>query len=255
MGFSNMWMSEPWMIRLLEIVVPISKGSFIDVGVNVGQTLLKLKSVSTEFDYFGFEPNPACIYYVNELVRINGFQHINLIPVGISSETMVGKLYFFDKSAIDSSASIVEHFRPDQKIEKTEYIPIFNTSAIRKNIDLCKIGIIKIDVEGGELEVLTGLGNEIIENQPVILIEILPVYDNKNTKRLERQNKIEQLFKDWKYSIFRVIKQNEQLKNIEEISEFGIHGDLNSCEYVAVPEKLKDEFLNCCMHKLAPYPA
>ncbi len=56
LGFSNMFMSEPWMIDVLKIVIPLSKGSFIDVGVNIGQTLLKLRSVSDEIEYTGFEP-------------------------------------------------------------------------------------------------------------------------------------------------------------------------------------------------------
>ena len=49
------------MIDILKIVLPIENKKFIDVGVNIGQTLLKLKSVSSEIDYIGFEPNPICV--------------------------------------------------------------------------------------------------------------------------------------------------------------------------------------------------
>ena len=45
----------------------IYKG-FIDVGVNVGQTLLKLKSISSEINYLGFEPNPNCVNYLKNLI-------------------------------------------------------------------------------------------------------------------------------------------------------------------------------------------
>jgi hypothetical protein len=60
-GFSNLFISEPWMIDLLKIILPIEKERFIDVGVNIGQTLLKLRSISDNIDYIGFEPNPVCI--------------------------------------------------------------------------------------------------------------------------------------------------------------------------------------------------
>jgi len=253
MGFLNLWMSEQWMIELLEIVTPISNGTFIDVGVNTGQTLLKLKSVSTNIKYIGFEPNPTCIYYVNELIRLNDLRDTELVPVGISSETKVGKLFFYDKSMSDSSASTIEDFRPGEKIERAEYIPLYDINSINETLDLNSAGIIKIDVEGGELEVLMSFEANILNSKPILLLEILPVYKIENSRRLQRQNKIEQLFSDWGYSIHRVDKKNEQLINVHEIKEIGIHGDLNSCEYVAVPKIKLDEFRKSCLKKLPAF--
>ena len=250
-GFLNMWMTEPWMIDLLKIVLPVSEGIFIDVGVNSGQTLLKLKSVSNDIDYVGFEPNPTCIHYVNELIKINEFKNVTLIPAGISVESQIAKLFFFDKSEMDSSASIVKDFRPDHKVEKVEFIPVFNMLTVKQSLEIGKIGVIKIDVEGGELDVLSSMENEIVFNQPIILIEILPAYKEENLVRIQRQNKIQQLFKDWDYTVFRVIKRNEQFIKIEAIAEIGIHGDLNSCEYVAVPKKLQEDFLESSRQKIS----
>jgi FkbM family methyltransferase len=252
MGFLNMWMTEPWMIDLLKIVLPISKGIFIDVGVNSGQTLLKLKSVSNDLEYVGFEPNPTCIHYVNELIKINQFKNITLIPAGISIKSQIGKLFFFDKSEMDSSASIIKDFRPGQKIEKIEFIPVFDMPTVKQSLDNGKIGVIKIDVEGGELDVLSTMKEDIILNQPIILIEILPAYKEDNRIRIQRQNDIQQLFKECNYTFFRVIKKNEQLVKIEEIIEIGIYSDLNSCEYVVVPGTLKEEFLKRSRQTLLP---
>lgn len=53
-GFDNLFMSEPWMIEILNIVLPLDNKGFVDVGVNVGQTLMKLRSVSSETKYIGF---------------------------------------------------------------------------------------------------------------------------------------------------------------------------------------------------------
>ena len=36
--------TEPWMIELLAMLLKEKEGAFFDVGVNVGQTLVKLKS-------------------------------------------------------------------------------------------------------------------------------------------------------------------------------------------------------------------
>ncbi len=43
-GYSNLDMSEPWMTELLRRLVPLCDGGFIDVGVNIGQTLLKVRA-------------------------------------------------------------------------------------------------------------------------------------------------------------------------------------------------------------------
>lgn len=43
------------------------------------------------------------------------------------------------------------------------------------------IGIVKIDVEGGELEVLRGLQGTLARHRPLVVCEILPTYD-ENTE-------------------------------------------------------------------------
>lgn len=193
-------------------------------------------------NYIGFEPNPTCVYYVNCLVQLNNFTNIGLIPVGISTNTELGKLHFYSNTETDSAASIIENFRPNEKVAKTEYIPIFSVEEIARKVEFSNISIIKIDVEGGELEVLKSLESQIVADKPVILIEILPVYTKENVKRLERQNQIADLLKKWNYRINRVIKKNDVLVDVAEIEEIGIHGDLNECEYVLVPAEKQGNF-------------
>ena len=249
-GFSNLFMSEPWMIDILKIVLPIENKKFIDVGVNIGQTLLKLKSVSSEIDYIGFEPNPICVNYAAKLINENNFDNTLIIPSGISDKNEMGVLNFFSQSETDSAASMIEDFRPDQKTFKKEFIPLFNLDSLKNKINLDSISILKIDVEGAELEVLNSFKKEIEEKKPIILIEILPVYNAQNVRRIERQNKIQNMLKDFDYSIFRVIKQDDILLDLQEISEIGIHGNMNDSEYVMVPKVKKEVFKNNCQQRL-----
>src|SRR5687768_15578700 len=66
---------EGWMQKVLDSLNRItnSKGVFVDVGVNIGQTLIKVKSLTTHWDYIGFEPNPNCLQYLYALVNKNAF--------------------------------------------------------------------------------------------------------------------------------------------------------------------------------------
>ncbi len=68
-GFNNLFMSEVWMVQVLEKITKLKHGTFIDVGVNIGQTLIKLRSVDKEREYLGFEPNPLCVFYTEELIK------------------------------------------------------------------------------------------------------------------------------------------------------------------------------------------
>ena len=242
MGFSNVFMTEPWMIKVLQVVIPITKGTFVDIGANIGQTLLKLKSVSNQIEYVGFEPNPNCIFYLNRLVKNNNFKDTHLIPVGIFTDTYLAQLFFYYDDTVDASASILEDFRPKSKIERKEYVPIYSFNKLRQNLNLTKISILKIDVEGAELEVLKSFEEEIIDSQPVVLMEILPVYEIENKKRLQRQDEVQNLFRKWGYYLHRVVKQNDILIEISQIEEIGIHSDLNSCEYIAVPGPRLNDF-------------
>lgn len=242
-GYSNVFTTEPWMIGLLEKILPLKSGIFIDVGVNIGQTLLKLRSVDKEIEYVGFEPNPFCVNYTSKLIALNELKNSILMPFGVSNQTEVGVLNFFHKGNTDSTASIIPEFRPEQKIERKVFIPLFDFSKFDHFVKSDSVGFLKIDVEGAELEVLQSFTEIIKQSNPFILIEILPVYNEQNETRLDRQNKIELLLHDCNYSILRIIKEGDSVAKLEEVKSFGIHSNLDHCDYICVAKSVLNEIL------------
>jgi len=235
LGKENLNVSEQWMCKVLEKLLPLKKGVFVDIGVNTGQTLLKLKAVDLQRNYIGFEPNPNCVFYVQELIRINNFKNVTVFPVGLAEKTQLIELNFFTTAATDSFASIISDFRANSTVCRKEFIPCFKFSDLGlPAID--SISIIKIDVEGAELEVLNTLTQVIKEYRPFILVEILPVYEISNQNRLERQKQIEILFRGLQYQIYRIHKKGGiEIASLELISEVGIHSNLDWCEYILCP--------------------
>ncbi len=235
-------LSEPWMQHILGRLIDADK-IFIDVGMNLGQTLIKVKAVNNSIRYIGFEPNPICVNYTNELIKANNFQNVEIYPVGISENSEVLKLNLYNDSNHDSAASIVEDFRESKSIVKSINVPVFRIS----DLDISgnsKIGIIKIDVEGAELEVLKGFKEKMKSDRPFILIEILPAYSIENTIRVKRQNEIQEILLESRYSIFRINKANKKFIGIAEMQKFDIHSDQNLCEYVFCPSELKTNLKN-----------
>lgn len=239
MGKQNVFPSELWMLTVIERLFLIRKGTFVDIGVNVGQTLLKVRAISTDRRYVGFEPNPACVFYVNELIKINSFKNIAIIPAGVSDVDQLITLNYYSEGILDSSASIVADFR-NQKVYRKEFVACFGYSSFRKVLDVDPIAIIKIDVEGAELQVLQSLNSVIIEQRPFVIIEILPVYEITNIQRLQRQLKIEELFKQATYKALRINKSSNTFTPLDKLE---IDPSIDECDYLFCPEESVQLFL------------
>jgi FkbM family methyltransferase len=242
-GYDNLDLSEPWMTQVLLALRPLFKGDFVDVGVNLGQTLLKAHAVFGEVNYIGFEPNPSCVNYVQEMVRQNELKNFLILPIAIGAKTEVLKLNFFAADKSDSSASIIENFKQNTVPDHFIFVPVFDNSLFERFLPSRNHSILKIDVEGAEMEVLLGLNDWIKSYHPIILLEILPVYSPENLNRLNRQNKIEDLARAWGYKIGR-IKKTDPVK-LETIENIGIHSKIEDCDYVLYHEFITQEITSC----------
>ena len=237
-GWNNIFDNEPWMSRLLEKLLSEKKGLFIDVGANIGQTLIKLKSIAPGVLYYGFEANPVCLFYLNELIKKNNFAGTTIFPVGLSNVTGMASLNFFSKYSDDATASVLDQLRPGSIIEKKEFVYLTSLDELNQHFH-GDISILKIDVEGAELEVLKGAVSTIKNHRPVIIIEILPVYSLTNTWRLERLNELERLILSINYKKVRILKdKNNNLLSLDYIDNIGINSDIMERDYLLIPDEI-----------------
>jgi FkbM family methyltransferase len=243
-GLENLPFTEIWMCDLIRYTLSVKAGFFMDIGANVGQTLIKLRTVDEERPYVGFEPNPDCIHYFNILVKENRFKNVDLIPVGLFDQNAVLALKLYSESETDQGASLIEDFR-NTGIHKKINVPVFQYDRIAESHALGEMAMIKIDVEGAEWEVLTSLKTTIAKNQPVILVEILPAYTNDDSERVKRQNKIGALVKELGYDILRIHKSasKRNVEKLEKLPEFDIHANMEFTDYALAPAGLSDDMI------------
>lgn len=227
------YVSEPWMSAVLRHLFERKAGAFVDVGVNLGQTLLKVAAIDPAREYVGFEPNPACVDYAWKLIEKNRLPY-TVIPAGVSTETTLLNLEMFRADDTDPSASIVPNFRAN--VVSRRPVLVVSPSDLPEGAIPDEIAVVKIDVEGGELFVIEGLLGLLRRRRPFLVVEILPA---SNPERLERQEAIERHLAELDYRLFRIQRTaDDRFEAFVPIDTLGTHTDLESCDYVFAPREV-----------------
>ena len=228
LGFANFSDFEPWMQEVL-LKIGNENSKFLDIGANVGQTLMKWKSAYPNAEYLGIEPNVQCAAYIDYLIKLNKIDNASVLPVAISESTSLLQLYKNETDPSDVTATIVPDFRKEH-IVKGEKVISLDYSVLRSY----NPEIIKIDVEGAESLIVKSIFNGDNNSKPIIICEILPVYTEENLERLNSQNTIVNTLRKNNYHIFRIDTKNIKLKPLDNIE---VHGDLNKCDYLFLPDE------------------
>jgi FkbM family methyltransferase len=227
-GFCHRYPHELWLDKLLSTLISRRPGTaFIDAGVNLGQTTVKLIKLGFRGPYIGFEPNPSCVSFINNMLRINGIKDYRVIPLGLSSRSGITNL--FVSSDDDSTATVLDGFR-DHASKHRISAGLCRLDDIARDINLQRVGIIKIDVEGAELDVIEGARETLSEHMPFVICEVLPVYRiEQNPERFERQTKLVSIMSGLGYSLYRV---DHKTAALEPLSQIEVHSDLERCDYL-----------------------
>ena len=78
----------------------------------------------------------------------------------------------------------------------------------------------KIDVEGYELDVISGISKILLEDFPTVICEILPNYGKTDSEQYQRQTKLEQLLQRLNYTIYRIDEEKSKLIKLDTIGVF-----------------------------------
>jgi len=142
----------------------VTEGSVVyDIGAHVGfYTLLASVLVGPRGKVIAFEPLPKNIQYLKEHLKINQCNNVEVIEAAVSSKS--GKSFF-----IQGGNTFTGYLSKDTEGIEIEIISL--DDLINKN-NLPIPHIIKIDVEGAELEVLKGAKDLIATKKPTIFLSV-----------------------------------------------------------------------------------
>jgi FkbM family methyltransferase len=227
-----------WAPYVLTPLRPLFPGTFVDVGSNIGQTLLLIKDSDPNWDYIGFEPNPNSFLISQQIAKVNAIQRCQLVPVGLSDQA--GVLEMESNFDTDPASSVVSGFRARGRMKLRSHIAVLRGDEALASIPCDRVGIVKIDVEGGELEVLRGLRGCLEASRPLVVCEVLALHDDKSVGnfRVHRQRAIERILLEQKFSIFRI----EPPRTARFVPEVPDDGNRDLTDYLFVPDERKSEF-------------
>lgn len=170
----------------------------MDIGANIGVHSLSLsKMVGSLGKVFSFEPIPFLREKFEQNQILNRCINISIQPFALSDEN------YTIKTAFSENANNGTFFIENNAKGETEITCIKGDDWVEKQ-ELDSLKLIKIDVEGFEYKVLTGLKNTIQKFNPVIIFE----YDTNYIKRAESTaadfNRI--FFEEFHYKLYAIDK-------------------------------------------------
>ena len=143
----------------------------VDIGANIGYyTLLASHLVGREGKVFAFEPDPSNYELLLKNIEINACTNVLPVQKAIFSESGRMKL-FLDKSNLGGHSLSEANVNNSSSI----IVGVTRLDDFFKNIDY-KIDVVKMDVQGLEMNVLKGMTDTINQNANLkIITEFWPI--------------------------------------------------------------------------------
>jgi FkbM family methyltransferase len=163
---------ELWVTRLFQDWVQPGM-RVVDVGSNIGYfTLIAASQVGQAGHVYAFEPNPSTFELLQRNVEINGLgDRTTLIQKAVFSESKTVRFHHLKQHHAYSSLNLY----PDESLKKLQDESIaFDVDAISLDEYFAEfnaaIDVVKIDIEGGEPDVLRGMQMLIRQNPKLAII-------------------------------------------------------------------------------------
>jgi FkbM family methyltransferase len=186
---------EPTARRLVAALFPDGDAVVIDAGANIGTFTIPVAKANPAGVVYCFEPQRIVFYQLCANIILNSLPNVTAIHAAIGNPDsfpceidvpIVDYSTAQNLGAISLTKKIQSEMIKKQKykIEKLEKVDFTAIDFYFKNRK-AKVDFIKIDVEGMELQALTGASELLTQDQPVIFFESW-IHATEERKNLQR---------------------------------------------------------------------
>jgi FkbM family methyltransferase len=159
---------EPMVSEALRRSLP-DGGVFMDVGSNTGFTsMLAARVVGSRGAVVAIDPQAECAAAVRAHAALNGFSHVHVIEAAAAQTSGEAEIIVVKDSLWTRLATVGEHHLEDRRdIVRTVSLDELVSSGEAPAPD-----VVKIDVEGAELDVIAGMTELLRSARPVVICEM-----------------------------------------------------------------------------------
>ena len=168
---------------------------FFDIGANRGQTIKSLKTIFPQSHIYSFEPDPFIFKKLTMLNSLEGVNCFNLalgksaghFPFWVSPIDETSTLFLPDlDSTWHKKKAAILGLSPKDMYERIE-VEVTTIDEFVLNEDIDFIDLLKIDVEGGDLQVLQGASESFKKG----IISVVQFESHNDDLRPSQKNEIE----------------------------------------------------------------
>lgn len=162
---------------LSDIAAGLTKPIVLDIGANSGNHTLFL--ARRTFWVYAFDPFPEALTQLRRQISINDLHNITVISTGLGSRDAT--LPF--RSPIGNNRGVGAFLAQEPstlcRSAESSLLPVRHADSLLSELNIEVVNLIKIDTEGFEVEILTGLAKTLERDSPIVFFEwSQPARDN-----------------------------------------------------------------------------
>lgn len=187
-NFMDLEAHEPQVAWALEQLLGRQRNAtIIDVGANYGQFLTFVKLIAPDATVYSFEPFDDLALSLKGIAWANGWSDVEVECAAAGRTEGPVEIYFAEDAR--ACASTTKEFRPNHPANRfVRTVRGVTLDSWSRQVDLQRLDLLKVDVEGGELEVIQGASELLATFEPDVLVEVLPVgRDDTDSGRFRRE--------------------------------------------------------------------
>lgn len=205
LGFHEIYMTKLFKDCLRESDI------VIDVGAFIGQYTCIAAKKCVRGHVYAFEPTPESYTELRRNIHLNQFYNVTALRKAVSAKS--GEFIFYTSKGSEMSSSLHRNDENYHLLSKKLLVECVSLDSYFRSSDI-NVNVVKIDVEGSELEVLQGMKNIINRSERLtVFIEFAP-------SRLSAcgilADKFYRVLDDYGFYVYAIDEENRQLITISE---------------------------------------
>jgi FkbM family methyltransferase len=215
------------MLVLHDYLIP--GGVFIDVGANVGAfSLVAARLVGPQGRVIAYEPSPREFGRLAMQIEMNQLAQVTLRQAGLAEQPGMAMLHLADVHSSGLNTLASRFVYQDTVSGGNCEVKLATLDDEAKSLNLARLDMLKIDVEGWETQVLMGARGTLARFRPILIIEVLQLALKDSGSSVEA---LEYWLHEFGYVFFRIDNCTGERVRVNTLK------DCNQENVVAMPKE------------------